>query len=194
MKWTTAGVIAAVVPGGVLVAAGAMFAAMYAAAATGIDMLDRWAIRGNAVLRLVQVFGVHARPAIARAYVAGVLANEGAYTPRADGTYPLGDVGNRYGPSVGPGQVLSGLHLARLGYTGDPLALARVGNESQALYYSVRVFREAWDEARQRYGADADEGQVLSYAITRYNGSGPAADAYAARALDRIVSLGGFAA
>jgi DNA anti-recombination protein RmuC len=80
--------------------------------------------------------------------------------------------------------VLSGLHLARLGYTGDPLELARVGNELRALYYSATVFREAFDAA----GGD------LPQAIRRYNGSGSAAEAYRVRALARIDQLGGFPA
>lgn len=161
------------VPGGLIVVS--IFGVMYAAARTGIAGIDRAAIRGNAVAALLAVFGLRTTRAVVRAFVGGILPNEGAYTPR-DGMYPLGDVGHKLGPAVGPGQVLSGLHLARLGYKGDPKDLARVGNEFQALYYAARIFREAYDAA----GGD------LRGAIRRYNGSGPAAEAYAEKALKRL--------
>jgi hypothetical protein len=173
-------ILAGIVPGGLIVGGLSYFGVLYAAAATGVADVDRARIRGNAVAALLAVFGLKATPAIARAFVAGVLVNEGAFTPRADGTYPLGDVGHKLGPAVGPGQVLSGLHLRRLGFTGDPLDLARVGSEWRALYYSARIFREAFDAA----GGDVRQ------AIRRYNGSGPAAEAYADRALARIDKLG----
>lgn len=180
---TTAALVAAAiaVPGGIAMLS--IFGVLYAAARTGVAGVDRPAIRGNAVAALLAAFGLRASRELARAFVAGVVVNEGAYTPGPDGRYPLGDVGHRLGPAVGPGQVLSGLHLRRLGYTGDALELARVGNEFRALYYAARIFREAVDAA----GGDLRE------AIRRYNGSGPGAEAYAARALARIEKLGGLA-
>jgi hypothetical protein len=173
---TTAGLVAAaiVVPGGLIMISA--FGVLYAAARSGIAGVDRPAIRGNAIAALLAVFKLEATPTVARAFVRGVLVNEGAYTPGADGRYPLGDVGHRLGPAVGPGQVLSGLHLARLGFKGDPLELARVGSEFRALYYAASIFREAWTAA----GGDVRE------AIRRYNGSGAAAEAYAERAIKRI--------
>lgn len=153
-----------------------MFGVLYAAARSGVPAVDRPAIRGNAVAALLAVFGLKVTRELAAAFVRGVLVNEGASRPGVDGRYPLGDAGHKLGPAVGPGQVLSRLHLVRLGYTGDPLELARVGNEFRALYYAARVFREAYDAA----GGDVRE------AVRRYNGSGPAAEAYADRAMARV--------
>lgn len=161
-------------PGGLIVLS--YFGVLYNAVRSGVAGVDAPRIRGNAIAALLAVFGLRLTPAIARAFVVGVLVNEGAHTPGADGRYPLGDVGHKLGPAVGPGQVLSGLHLKRLGYDGDPLELARVGNEWRALYYAARIFREAYDAA----GGD------LRDAVRRYNGSGPAAEAYAARAMARL--------
>lgn len=176
----------ALVPGGLVVGGAAMFAACYSAARTGIAEVDRWAIRGSAVLGLFAAFTVKMRPAVARAFVAGVTVNEGAYVPDewAPGAlYPLGDQGHRLGPAVSPWQILSGLHLRRLGYDGDPLELAKVGAEWRAAMYAARIFREAFDAA----GGDLRE------AIRRYNGSGPAAEKYADKAMRRIDDLGGLA-
>lgn len=187
------------VPGGLValgVYGGIMFARCWAAAETGIRDVDAWRIRGSALLGLFAVFHVRLTPAVARAFVVGVTVNEGAYTPTEyapGGRYPLGDVGHKLGPAVSPWQILSGLHLARLGYSGDPLALALVGNEARAAYYAATIFREAVDEGRAKLGADAPEAEVLRFAIRRYNGSGPDAEAYATKAMDRIGAAGGLA-
>jgi hypothetical protein len=172
----TAGLVAAaiVVPGGLAMVS--IFGVLYAAARTGIADVDRPAIRGNAVAALLAVFGLRTTRELVRAFVGGILVNEGAYRVGADGLYPLGDVGHRLGPAVGPGQVLSGLHLARLGFKGDPRDLAKPGAEFRALYYAARIFSEAYDAA----------GGNLRDAIRRYNGSGSAAEAYADRAVARI--------
>jgi hypothetical protein len=79
------------------------FGVLYSAAASGDPDVDRAEIRGNAIAALLVVFGLKLTPEIARAYVRGVLVNEGASRPKPDGTYPLGDVGNKLGPAVGPG-------------------------------------------------------------------------------------------
>lgn len=164
---------------------------LFEATKTGDPDLDSLRIRGNALLALASTFGLKLTKPIARGYLA-ILHNEAAYReadPRyADrqyprgraGYYPVGDVTARLGPAVGPGQILSGLHLARLGYTGDPLDLARVGNEYAALSYSARIYAEA---------LEASKGDVLG-AIRRYNGSGVQAEAYKARAMTFAESLG----
>jgi hypothetical protein len=176
------------------VAAVSIFGSLYAAAYSGDPDVDRAAIRGNAVAALLVVFGLRVSRAIAQAFVAGILANElasregderypdGAFPRGRAGYYPIGDYALALGPSVGPGQVLSGLHLTKLG-VADPMELAKVGNEFRALYYAARVFREAYDAA----------GGSVADAIRRYNGSGPRADAYAQRATTRIAELGAVA-
>jgi hypothetical protein len=189
------GTLAAVLPGGFIVIGASVFGVLYAAARTGIPELDRVTMRGNAVAAVLAAFNVRSSRAIVRAFVGGILANEDAFRPgdpkygaaqfprgRA-GYYPIGDVTAKLGPAVGPGQVLSGLHLKRLGYDGDPLDLARVGSEFVALYYAARVFREACEAA----------GWSLPDAIRRYNGSGSKAEDYRTRALARLDKLGGIA-
>jgi hypothetical protein len=188
-----------------------VFGLLYAAARSGVPAIDRPGLRGNAVAAVLAAFRLRASRAIARAVVAGVLVNEDASIegdprypdsrfPRGRrGYYPAGDVGHKLGPAVGPGQVLSGLHLRRLGYTGDPLDLARVGNEFRALYYAAIVFREAVDQARDVLGALASEAEVLRWALARYNGEfrggvfPDGAVKYATRAASRIEALGGLA-
>lgn len=164
------------------------FGVLYSAARSGVPSVDRPVIRGNAIAALLAVFGLRLTREVARAFVVGVLVNEAASSPGTNGRYPLGDVGHKLGPAVGPGQVLSGLHLQRLGYRGDPLDLARQGNEFRALYYAAKVFREEWDAA----GGDVRE------ALRRYNGSKtydgnrngvPDAYEYADRAMKRIGAL-----
>jgi hypothetical protein len=194
--------LALVLPGGFAVAAVSAYASLYSAARSGDPDVDR--LRSDAILALGWVFGLKLSRAIVQAFVAGVLANErasregdarygDAHFPRGRaGYYPIGDVTARLGPAVGPGQVLAGLHLARLGFTGDPLELAQVGNELRALYYAARIFREAYDAA----GGDLRE------TLRRYNGSPtfdgdhngrPDAYEYADRALGRIAELGAVA-
>lgn len=168
-----------------------MFWTLYGAMETGDDELDR--IRWPAMLALVRTFGFGVSPAVARAFMA-ILHNEAAYIPGdprypdaaypagRDGYYPIGDITARNGPSYGPGQV-ERVNLERLGFDGDPQELAQVGNESRALGYSAQVFAEGYAAA----GGD------LPAAVARYNGSGPAADAYASRASDFADSIwGGF--
>lgn len=133
-----------------------------------------------------------------------VLHNEGASTPfhlgpqrRAalgidpdDGIprYPPGDLGDERGPSLGPGQVLRSNveRLAslvpwylRLLVRAQPLNLCDVGQERAALYFHVRVLRETL------VSSAGDE----HMAARRYNGRGPAAEAYADRAQEFIDSL-----
>jgi hypothetical protein len=180
------GLLALVLPGaiflGVVLTVSAVFIAtqLYQATKTGVAALDVWAIRGNAAWAIVRVFGLRANAAVARAFMS-ILRNEGAYTPRADGTYPMGDqsiaridhYGNQVtGPAVGPGQVLW-TTLIRLGFAGDPRDLAKVGNEGEALLWAARAFNETVREA----GGD------MADAIRRYNGSGSAAEKYRDNAL-----------
>lgn len=118
-----------------------------------------------------------------------VLHNEGASTPKSDGTYPLGDVGIERGPSVGAGQVeranverlwaAAPFYLRPLVTTSDPLELADVGRERQAMWAHVQMLREVLQAA----GGD------LRDAARRYNGSGAAAEAYADRATDFMNAL-----
>jgi hypothetical protein len=202
VKVNAKGLALLALPGGVLVALSVAFASWYSAARTGIRDVDRWAIRGNALLALALAFGTRMSRNVARAFVAGVTVNEGSYTPAeyAPGAlYPLGDQGHKLGPSVSPWQILSGLHLRRLGYAGDPVDLARVGSERKAAGYAARIFREAFDEAGEVLGSDAPEGERLMWAVARYNGkwNGDAfpagAVAYRERAEARIEGLGGLA-
>lgn len=173
------GTLALIVPGGCLVGTVIGAAALWSAMETGVADLDRPAIRGNALLALAATFKLSISRAVARGFMA-ILHNEGAYTPQADGTYQLGDTDKEGGPSVGPGQVMAGLHLTHL---ADPLALAKVGNELRALYYAAAVYREAYDSA----GGD------IQAACRIYNGSGPDAAAYAQKAADFAdTTWGGF--
>jgi hypothetical protein len=85
-----------------------------------------------------------------------ILRNEGASVAK-DGAYPLGDVGHRWGPAVGSGQVLK-MNVDRLWAKAGALGplvkastatdLAREGHERGALWVSTKVMRECLDASK----------------------------------------------
>lgn len=140
-------------------------------------------------------------------FALSLLYNEGASEPRALNVselaaighpaedlqgYPVGDIGDSRGPALGPGQVLrvnverqwtnAPWYLSSFVVGKDPSDLAIIGNEHRATWVSVRMMREALDQA------DGD----LWDAAKRYNGGGgsdPRAIAYADKSqntLERI--------
>jgi hypothetical protein len=161
--------------------AGIYVAQQYARLATGVAGLDAFKFRWPALFWSKWLSsndlptssqaqdGTVYRIADPRAVMV-VLHNEGAYTPGADGTYPLGEDGdNSYG---GPGQ-LTKAFAPELGYDPSQGDLMQPGNESLAVKYVVLGL------LRKMVVNGTDD---LDTAIQAYNGSGPAAQQYLANA------------
>lgn len=149
--------------------------ALYAATATGDFRLE--ALRWRIAWQLARQLGAGVRPEHARAMMA-ILSIE-LPTGWEPGTPVVGDRGFAGGPSIGPGQVYRetakdlGLWTPTEGEDERSAYEALASDEDRMLSWAVSVFK---DKLRQAGGDVAD-------AIRRYNGSGPRAEAYRAKAL-----------
>lgn len=165
--------------------------ALFAALRTGDERLDRVAVRGlvAAWMPILAWREYRRGPAyivrLARAYMAIIYQES-----RGDHS-AVGDREIRGGPSVGLGQVLRRTALD-LGLWTDPTPGLDGDDEERRAYEEMRhhpswqvaagisVYLDKLHQAR-RAGPDPGWDEIWS-AVRRYNGSGPAAEAYRKRA------------
>lgn len=147
---------------------------------TGDSRMDRFGIRYRLALRSLVTFGPVAATnlAIPRALMS-IVHNES----NGDPANYLGDTTLSHGPSVGPMQIYRktaedyGLWTAATDNpAGEYEQLA--SDEGQGIAWGVTVFKRKYDE----HGGD------IQAALTAYNGSGPAADDYATKAMGFMAS------
>lgn len=169
-----------------MLASGALFAKLFADAATGDATLDAISVRGRIVAAALRVYGPLTMTGpqgtqIVRALMA--LANN-EYDRRRPLDAQIGDTTSSHGPSVGFIQVSRdtavelGLWSPPADADDDPDAIREAyaleaSNLWTVTVWGVRVFRAKVD------AADGD----LATGIRKYNGSGPRAEAYRAKAL-----------
>lgn len=167
-------------------------AGLFAKLKTGVDGLDRLQIRGLVALFLPWIFWRELRAGpdrmvqIGRAFMS-CLNNESKGNPR----FYLGDQSASGGPSIGPGQIYR--RTAKdLGLFKDPTPEVDGDPEERSAYAALAeregfginacliAFADKLDQVK-RAGNDAGYGDIWS-AVRRYNGSGPHAEEYRAKA------------
>jgi hypothetical protein len=161
----------------VMAAAGASILAIAEGIRTGNAKLDRH--RQTIAKHVLLQFNLRARDLrLARACMA-ILNNESAGLPAP----VVGDKTNSKGPSVGPMQVSRatavdlGLWTPPPGVTEEQarnLFILNANDEGKCIAWGVRIFADKLRIA----------GDDFPLAIRLYNGSGPSAEAYRAKALD----------
>lgn len=192
------GLVLLILPGGLIVGAGLIVLAVVMRSVRAAD--PEWSPDFRVLFWArfwTAVYGVPMSLALS------ILHNEGASVARPlrprevaelvdppEVGYPVGDLGDSRGPSVGPGQVLR-MNVVRLWadppaafawlvVKSDPTELVKPENTAAAMWVSVKVMAECLRAS----GGDLRE------AARRYNGSGSAAEAYADRAAAFIDELG----
>lgn len=161
----------------VMAAAGASMLAIAEGIRTGNPKLDRH--RQTIAKNILLQFNLRARDLrLARACMA-ILNNESAGLPAP----VVGDKDNPKGPSVGPMQVSRGTAID-LGLWSPPpgvtneqarnLFALEASDEGRCIAWGVKIFADKLRIA----------GDDLPLAIRLYNGSGPSAETYRAKALD----------
>jgi hypothetical protein len=180
VKWKSRGLAATaalVIPGGVVLVGGAVFARLYAAARTGRATLDRFGIRGRVVAYGILVFGA----GLTRDHVRALMAIVRYESDGKPENY-VHDLTARGGPGVGP-MAVNRTTAKELGLWEPPEGatdederaafLQLAADEGLGIAWGVKVFKHKLHRA----GGD------LAEAIRRYNGAGDAAESYRARAL-----------